>query len=79
MAAALGGLDVVALTGGIGEHNAAVHAGLTERLAWLGTGRTVPVLVLPAREDLQIAAETAQLLGRHGPSHPSAGSRREVR
>jgi acetate kinase len=47
---------------GIGEHNAAVHAGLTERLAWLGTGSTVPVLVVPAREDLQIAAETAQLL-----------------
>lgn len=63
MAAALGGLDVVALTGGIGQHNATVHAGLTERLAWLGTGGTVPVLVVPAREDLQIAAETVQLLG----------------
>ena len=47
MAAALGGLDVVALTGGIGERNAAVHTGLTERLAWLGTGATVPVLVVP--------------------------------
>ena len=34
-----------------------------ERLAWLGTGSTVPVLVVPAREDLQIAAETVQLLG----------------
>jgi acetate kinase len=62
MAAALGGLDVLALTGGIGEHNQAVRTGLIDRLAWLGSGSTTPVLVVPAREDLQVAAETTRLL-----------------
>lgn len=62
MIAVLGGLDVLALTGGIGEHNQAVRAGLIDRLSWLGTGSTAPVVVLPAREDLQIAAETSRLL-----------------
>jgi acetate kinase len=62
MVAVLGGLDVLALTGGIGEHNQAVRAGLINRLSWLGAGTTGPVIVLPAREDLQIAAETHQLL-----------------
>jgi acetate kinase len=62
MAAALGGLDVLALTGGISEHNQAVRTGLIDRLAWLGSGSTTPVLVVPAREDLQVAAETTRLL-----------------
>jgi len=62
MVAVLGGLDVLALTGGIGEHAPAVRAGLIDRLSWLGAGSTAPVIVLPAREDLQIAAETSQLL-----------------
>jgi acetate kinase len=62
MVAALGGLDVLALTGGIGEHNEAVRAGLLDRLAWLGAGKTAPVLVIPTREDLQMAAETSRLL-----------------
>jgi acetate kinase len=62
MVAVLGGLDVLALTGGIGEHAPVVRAGLIDRLSWLGAGSTAPVIVLPAREDLQIAAETNQLL-----------------
>jgi acetate kinase len=62
MVAVLGGLDVLALTGGIGEHNEAVRAGLIDRLSWLVAGTTTPVVVLPAREDLQIAAETSRLL-----------------
>lgn len=62
MIAVLGGLDVLALTGGIGEHNQAVRDGLVDRLSWLGAGHTVPVIVVPAREDLQIAAETSRLL-----------------
>jgi acetate kinase len=62
MIAALGGIDVLALTGGVGEHAATVRTGLIDRLAWLGVGTTVPVLVVEAREDLQIAAETVSLL-----------------
>ncbi|HET9256401.1 MAG TPA: acetate/propionate family kinase [Pseudonocardiaceae bacterium] len=62
MIAAMGGLDVLVLTGGIGEHSQEVRTGLIDRLSWLGLGDTTPLLVVPAREDLQIAAETSQLL-----------------
>jgi acetate kinase len=36
MAAALGGLDALVFTGGVGEHSPAVRAGAAERLAFLG-------------------------------------------
>ncbi len=36
MAAALGGLDVLAFTGGVGEHSASVREQAAARLAWLG-------------------------------------------
>jgi acetate kinase len=45
MTAALGGLDVLAFTGGIGEHAPAVRAGAAAGLAFLG------VAVDPARND----------------------------
>ena len=76
MAAALGGIDVLAFTGGVGEHSAWVRADAARRLAWLGlaldddanahldgeaditaSGAAVRTLVIPAREDLQIARE----------------------
>jgi acetate kinase len=34
--AALGGLDGIVFTGGVGEHAAPVRAGICDRLAWLG-------------------------------------------
>jgi len=37
MAAALGGLDAIVFTGGIGEHAAQVRAGILNGSAWLGT------------------------------------------
>lgn len=36
MVACLGGLDVLAFSGGIGEHDAVLRAQVCERLAWLG-------------------------------------------
>lgn len=36
MAAAAGGLDLVAFTGGVGEHSAAVRAAAADHLGWLG-------------------------------------------
>jgi acetate kinase len=36
MVAAMGGLDVLVLTGGVGEHSTAVREELCARLAWLG-------------------------------------------
>jgi acetate kinase len=62
MISTMGGLDVLVLTGGIGEHSHEVRIGLIDRLGWLGVGTTIPLLVVAAREDLQIAAETSQLL-----------------
>jgi acetate kinase len=38
MAAALGGLDALAFTGGVGEHAPAVRAAAAEGLAFLGVG-----------------------------------------
>jgi acetate kinase len=83
MAAALAGLDVVVLTGGVGEGGPLVQSLLVERLAWLGVrmdehapgsdeggvqdvtaeGSTARVLVVHAREDLQMVREVAAALG----------------
>jgi acetate kinase len=81
MAAAAGGLDVLAFTGGVGEHSATVRALAGDRLAHLGvvvdsarnqevdgdadigaSGATARTLVITAREDLQVAHETRDLL-----------------
>lgn len=58
MAAALGGIDVLVFTGGIGEHDSAIRASICEALAFLNIGRT---LTLPSLEDEQIALHTARL------------------
>ena len=52
MAASLGGVDAIALTGGIGEHDEALRLELAEALGWLGP---VPLLVIPADEEGLIA------------------------
>jgi acetate kinase len=49
---ALGGLDAIAFTGGIGEHSALVRDRVCERLAFLGA---FDVRVVEAREELVIA------------------------
>ena len=48
MAACLGGVDVIALSGGIGEHDVALRQELENALAWLGP---VALLVIPADEE----------------------------
>ena len=60
MAAALGGIDMLVFTGGIGENDAATRASICEGLDWLGTGPTA-VRILPSLEDEQIARHTWQL------------------
>ena len=81
MAAALGGLDALAFTGGVGEHAAAVRARAADGLAFLGVaidpdaneaaqgdreiaapGARVKVLVVRAREDLEIARQARRVL-----------------
>lgn len=59
MAVACGGIDVLAFTGGIGEHAAEVRERIVERLRFLGGFR---VEVVPSHEELVIAAETRKLL-----------------
>ena len=59
MAAACGGLDALAFTGGIGEHADEVRARIVERVRFLGDFR---VEVVAAREELVIAAETRRVL-----------------
>jgi acetate kinase len=58
MAAALGGLDALVFTGGIGEHAQPLREEICRPLAFLGR---FAVNVLPAQEDLQIARITVGL------------------
>lgn len=60
MAAACGGIDVLAFTGGVGENATAVRERIVERVRFLGD---FGVEVVPAREELVIAEETRRLLG----------------
>ena len=81
MAAALGGLDALAFTGGVGERSAAVRARAVDGLGFLGLavdeGRNegvegdgdasaasarARVLVVRAREDLEIARQVREVL-----------------
>ena len=57
---AMGGLDAVAFTGGIGENAVAVRERILDHLAFFGDA---PVHVIPAREEQQIARDTRGLLG----------------
>ena len=60
-AAALGGLDAIAFTGGIGEHSALVRDRVCERLRFLGE---FDARVVPAREELVVARAVRSLLSR---------------
>jgi acetate kinase len=81
MAAALGGIDVLAFTGGIGQNAPAIRERAADGLGFLGLGldeehnravngdadvtadgATARVLVVQAREDLEIARETRAVL-----------------
>lgn len=57
MAASLGGLDVLALSGGIGAHDQQLAAALKARLAWLGAPE---VMRVPADEEGMIARQVLQ-------------------
>jgi acetate kinase len=58
MAAALGGVDAVVFTGGVGERSNVVRSGAMEGLGFL----EAEVLVIPAREDLEIARQVRAVL-----------------
>ena len=52
MACALGGIDLLVFSGGIGEHDAIVRTRICNGLAWLGD---FAVQMLPAQEELEMA------------------------
>lgn len=58
MIAAMGGLDAIAFTGGIGENDAQVRDAIVAGLRWAGE---VPVWVIAAEEERSIAAEALAL------------------
>jgi len=58
-AAALGGVDAIVFTGGVGEHSAVVRDRVCERLAFLGA---FAVHVVRAREELVIARAVRTLI-----------------
>jgi acetate kinase len=81
MAAALGGIDALVFTGGVGEHEAEIRALAVERLAFLGLaiderrnrqagpdadltagGAGASTLLVRAREDIEIARQTRNVL-----------------
>ncbi|MGV1050157.1 MAG: acetate/propionate family kinase [Solirubrobacterales bacterium] len=62
MAAAMGGLDALVFTGGVGENAPEVREAAAAATAFLGVGATAPVLVVEAREDLEIAAQVRACL-----------------
>jgi acetate kinase len=65
MAAALDGLDALVFTGGVGENAPEVRRRAVDGLGFLGVGgddATVRVLVIPAREDLEIARQVRAAL-----------------
>ena len=57
---AMGGVDAIAFTGGIGENAAAIRDRITAHLAFLGD---LPVHVVPADEERQIARDALSLIG----------------
>jgi acetate kinase len=82
MTAALGGLDALAFTGGVGENSAEIRSRVTTRLGFLGVhvdygrngtgsgdreisppGAPVRVLVISAREDIEIARQVREVFG----------------
>jgi acetate kinase len=61
MAVALGGIEVLAFSGGVGENRADVRDAVARRLGFVGEFR---VEVVPAREELVIARAVRRRLGR---------------
>lgn len=59
MIAAMGGLDAIAFTGGIGENDAEMRNEVLANLAWAGN---VPHWVIPAAEERHIAGEALTAL-----------------
>ena len=61
LVAALGGLDAIVFTGGIGENAGPVRARVLDHLKWLGLDES-SIYIVPANEEITIARHVAALL-----------------
>ena len=61
MAAAMGGIDALVFTGGIGEHAGPIRDAIVERLRFLGE---FEILVIKANEEQVMALQAMELLGK---------------
>jgi len=61
MIAAMGGIDAMAFTGGIGENDRAAREDIVAGLKWAGD---VPVMVILAEEEREIAAEALTVMAK---------------
>jgi acetate kinase len=69
LAAALGGLDMLVFTGGIGEHAEPVRKRVCRAIAWMGD---IAVSVIPTNEEKIIARHTLRVLADARASHARA-------
>ena len=61
LVAAMGGVDAIAFTGGIGENAVPVRAGILAHLSWLNLSAE-HIFIVPANEELAIARHVAALV-----------------
>jgi acetate kinase len=69
-AAAMGGVDAIAFTGGVGENSAEIRQACVARLEFLGAR----IVVVRADEELAMALQAAALLSAESPTAPTATS-----
>ena len=69
LAAALGGIDALIFTAGIGENSAVIRERVCREAEWLGGGSAVSVLVIPTNEELMIARHTQRLVASRAHVH----------
>lgn len=60
MATALGGIDLLVFTGGIGEHDGEMRQSILSRLGWIGA---LSAKVMPAEEEAVMVRHCARLVG----------------
>lgn len=69
MAAALGGIDMLVFTGGIGENDEMIRSSISRDLRWVGA---FAIRVIASQEDEQIARESDRVLADIGRGKPCA-------
>ena len=64
LTAALGGLDLLVFTGGVGANDESIRNAVSDQLTWLQ--KSPEILVIPANEELMIAMHTVRVVDEKG-------------